>query len=259
MQIVACKSPVVRLNDDLWSTLRRTLPKKLPEKVVVVVTSKILSLTQGAAVRVNGTDEEIRQQKRALAKEIADWYIKEEESAYQSLITIKEQTLVGSSGIDASNADGTLVFWPENLQELTEEIWQWLRKEYQVQQVGVLVTDSHSLPLRLGAVGTALAYCGFQSLNDKTGEKDLFGRAFKFTRVNVAEALAVAAALEMGEGAEQTPVAIVTDVKGLIFQERKPKTQELETIKVKKEDDLFAPFLERGHWQVGAKNKKGVT
>ncbi|MDO5561644.1 MAG: coenzyme F420-0:L-glutamate ligase [bacterium] len=255
MKIVALQSPVVRLGDDLWSVLKRTLPKKLSEKTVVVVTSKILSLTEGAAVKVQGTTEEIHQQKRALAKKIADWYIEETESAYGSLITIKERTLVSSSGVDASNADGTLVFWPENLQALTEKIWQWLRQEYRVQEVGVLVTDSHSVPLRLGAIGTVLAYCGFQPLNDKTGEKDLFGRKFQFTRVNVAEALAVAAVLEMGEGAEQTPVALVTAAKSVFFQQHKPTVTELATIKVEKNQDLFAPFLNQGHWRQGTDKK----
>lgn len=256
MKVVALRSPVVHLGDDLWQVLRCTLPKKLPEKVVVVVTSKILSLTEGAAIKVEGTDEEIHQQKRALAKEIADWYIEETESAYGSLITIKERTLVSSSGVDASNADGVLVFWPENLQKLTEKIWQWLRRTYQVREVAVLVTDSHSIPLRLGAVGTVLAYCGFQPLNDKTGQKDLFGRKFQFTRVNVAEALAAAAVLEMGEGAEQTPVALVTAAKNVVFQQRKPRPAELAATKVEKDQDLFAPFLNQGRWRPGTGKKR---
>ncbi len=253
MKIEACKAPVVRLNDDLWSTLKRTLPEKLSEKTVVAITSKIVALSQGAALAVVGTEAEIHQQKRTLAKKIADWYIDEKESAYNSLITIKNNTLVGSSGIDASNAGGLLVLWPENLQKLTEEIWQFLRREYDVQQVGVIITDSHSLPLRLGAVGTVLSYCGFAPLNDKTGEKDLFGRKFHFTRVNVAEALAVAAVLEMGEGKEQTPVAVMSEIKEIVFQERAPRAEELKAIQVNKEEDLFEPLFRLAPWKKGQK------
>jgi coenzyme F420-0:L-glutamate ligase/coenzyme F420-1:gamma-L-glutamate ligase len=41
------------------------------------------------------------------------------------------------------------------------------------------------------------------------GEKDLFGRAFKMTAVNLVDSLAAAGVLMMGEGDESRPMSVV--------------------------------------------------
>ena len=72
---------------------------------------------------------------------------------------------------------------------------------------GVLITDSHTTPLRRGVTGIALSYWGFSGVQNKVGTPDLFGRTLKMTHVNLADAFAAAAVLVMGESNESTPVA----------------------------------------------------
>jgi F420-0:gamma-glutamyl ligase len=72
----------------------------------------------------------------------------------------------------------------------------------------------------------------------------------------VALGLAAAAVLAMGEGTEQTPIAIITDVSFVKFQQRDPTKEELEYFYIKnKEEDLFAPFLNAVKWQKGKSDK----
>ena len=83
-----------------------------------------------------------------------------------------------------------------------------LEKEFGV-RLGVLVTDSIGRPWRLGTVGTAIGCAGVLALDDLRGKPDLFGRELQVSEVAVADSLAAAAVLLMGEAAEGTPLVII--------------------------------------------------
>ena len=61
----------------------------------------------------------------------------------------------------------------------------------------------------MGTTGSAIGVAGLKPLRDRRGESDLFGRELKATVVGVADEIAAAASLVIGEAAEGTPVAIV--------------------------------------------------
>ncbi len=111
-----------------------------------------------------------------------------------------------------------------------------------MKNLGVIITDSTSVPLRRGAIGFALAWSGFKPLRDYRGSKDLFGRVFEIEIANLADSLAAAANLLMGEGTECTPLAVIRDAPGVVFtdSDREPKGSEL---RVAPANDLFAPLL----------------
>jgi F420-0:gamma-glutamyl ligase len=69
------------------------------------------------------------------------------------------------------------------------------------------------------------------------------------TRVHVADALAAAAVLLMGEGDEQTPLAVINDIPFVEFQARNPTVEELQELQIALDDDLYAPLLKSVNWQ----------
>jgi coenzyme F420-0:L-glutamate ligase/coenzyme F420-1:gamma-L-glutamate ligase len=73
-------------------------------------------------------------------------------------------------------------------------------------RLGVMINDSHGRAWRLGTVGTCIGLSGLPSLIDERGWKDLFGFTLRVTVVGVADELAAAASLMMGQAAEATPV-----------------------------------------------------
>jgi coenzyme F420-0:L-glutamate ligase/coenzyme F420-1:gamma-L-glutamate ligase len=75
--------------------------------------------------------------------------------------------------------------------------------------VGVIVNDSHGRPFRLGTVGSAVGVAGLPALWDRRGEADLFGYALQHTEVGLADEIAAAASLIMGQAAEGTPVVLI--------------------------------------------------
>jgi coenzyme F420-0:L-glutamate ligase / coenzyme F420-1:gamma-L-glutamate ligase len=80
--------------------------------------------------------------------------------------------------------------------------------------LGVVITDSHGRPFRLGTVGVAIGVSGIPALWDRRGEPDLYGYRLQHTDVGVADEIAAAASLLMGQGAEGRPVILL---RGLHF------------------------------------------
>jgi F420-0:gamma-glutamyl ligase len=104
------------------------------------------------------------------------------------------------------------------------------------------------LPTRRGAIGFALAWAGFEPLYDYRRTKDIFGREFLIEQTNIADALAAAAVLVMGEGKEQTPLAILRDVPHVSSG---PRRKSPDAFQVPFTEDLFAPLLLKGPWKKG--------
>jgi coenzyme F420-0:L-glutamate ligase/coenzyme F420-1:gamma-L-glutamate ligase len=87
-----------------------------------------------------------------------------------------------------------------------------LRKKIAVRsgaRIGVVISDSHGRPFRLGTLGVAIGVAGIPALWDRRGEADLHGYTLQHTDVGIADELAAAAGLLMGQGAEGLPVVLV--------------------------------------------------
>ena len=144
-----------------------------------------------------------------------------------------------NAGIDHSNvrkqaeADEVWVLLlPENPDKSAEEIRLAIKQKFGV-NVGVLIIDSHGRAWRLGTVGTTIGIAGVPALVDKRGEFDLYGYQLKATIIGVADELAAAASLMMGQAAEGTPVV---HVRGFPYRLRESQLDELIR---PKELDLF--------------------
>ena len=85
-------------------------------------------------------------------------------------------------------------------------------------RIGVVVADSVGRAWREGTVGLAIGVSGLPARLDRRGEPDLFGRALHVTEVGIADSIASAASIVMGEGAEGRPAALV---RGLSFEDRR--------------------------------------
>ena len=80
-------------------------------------------------------------------------------------------------------------------------------------EVGVIIADSHGRPFRLGTVGVAIGVAGLPALWDRRGEADRYGFTLAHTTVGVADEIAAAAGLLMGQAAEGVPAVIVRGLR----------------------------------------------
>lgn len=249
MQVKAIKTKIVSLGDKVTELIADSVAK-IPERSIVAVASKIVAYEQNQWVE---RDEHDQKQKQRLVQNQADYYLSPHSSKYQLMLAIKNNTLTVNAGIDESNAAGGYVLWPEDIQTAANTIWQFLRSHYNLHEVGVIITDSKTTPLRWGVTGTCLAHSGFIALHSYIGEQDLFGRPIVMEKSNIAEAVAAAATLEMGEVAEAQPLAVVTEVPYLVFQNQVPTAQELQELQIDLVDDVYGPLLTAVEWQAGHK------
>lgn len=216
-----------------------------PEKSILAITSKIVSITEGRFVKIGGVDKD------ELIKRESQFYLPREQNPYNVSITITRNMLAATAGIDESNANGYYILWPKDPQKTVNEVRAYLKNRFHLKDVGSIITDSKTSPLRWGVTSIALAYSGFNPLKDYIGKNDLFGRKFKFEKLSIVDSLAGAASVVMGEGAEQTPMAIITDLPFVEFQDRNPTVKELKELFISIDEDLYGPFLKNMKWKKG--------
>lgn len=228
MQIKALKTRVFKEREELTSFILKYV-KKLPENSVLVITSKIVALAEGRTVVLQNNKQKIK-----LIKNESDFAIKTE----LVWLTIKDGMVMATAGIDESNANGKLILLPKNSFKTAAILRRQLKKHFKIKNLGILITDSRIFPLRAGVVGVALGYAGFKGIHSYIGKKDIFGRVLKMSKTDVADSLATAAVLCMGEGREQQPLAIITKAP-VVFTEKINKKELL----INPKDDLYLPLF----------------
>lgn len=250
MQVIAIKTrKFLPPKDNLWNLLSAI--KTLKENSVVAVTSKVVSIGEGRCIPF----AEITKDELAIKE--ADKYISREASPGGWILhTIKNNILIASAGVDESNGADFYTLWPENPEMSAQKIWKYLRKKFKIKNLGVIITDSRLIPLRRGVVGIAISFCGFKPIKDYRGTRDIFGREFRMEVTDIPDSLATAAVLEMGEGAEQQPIAVITDISQIEFVDETNKSQPLfDSLKIPEKEDMFYPFLSSVGWLKGGSGK----
>jgi dihydrofolate synthase / folylpolyglutamate synthase len=245
MNIAAIKTHRITAKDrNLFKILDKYL-KKIKDDSILAVTSKIVSITEGRFVKMDGINKD------ELIKQESQFYLPRSQNPYGISFTITRNILAATAGIDESNGDGYYILWPKNPQKTANKIRAYLKKRFNLKNVGVIITDSKTSPMRWGVTSIALSYSGFKPLKDYIGKKDIFGRKFEFEKLSIIDSLATAASVVMGEGNEQTPLAVISDVPFVKFQDRNPTKKELREISITIDKDLYGPFLKNAKWKKG--------
>ena len=201
--------------------------------MLLAVTSKIVSLSENRTVPENSID------KATLVKREADEFVGE--AAFGVLLTRKEGQLIASAGIDQSNsADGDFILYPKDPYMSAYALWIELRKAWNLKQLGLILTDSKTSILRQGVTGVCLAHWGFRGQKNIIGTEDIFGRKMTMTKINLADSLATAAVLTMGEGSESQPIAIF-QYEDLEFADEVSRWE----VRMPPEEDLYWPFFRK--------------
>lgn len=218
--------PLIKKGDDLAEMIFEAARAKgiaFEDGDIIVVTEKIVSKAEGRLVELN----KVKPSKKAseLGKltekdpRLVELILRESKEILALgknfiVVETKHGFVMANAGIDQSNVeDGKAKLLPRNPDKSAEEIRRRL-EERSRKKLGVVIADSWGRTFRYGSVGVAIGSSGIVALWDRRGEKDLFGRELKVTRVAVADCLASLASLILGEGRENIPVVVI---KGLSF------------------------------------------
>jgi coenzyme F420-0:L-glutamate ligase / coenzyme F420-1:gamma-L-glutamate ligase len=191
----------------------------IQENDVVVVTHVAVSKAEG---RVVNLDEVIPSQRAVeIAKKVdkdpamVEVILSETKEIVRmgpnSLITETKQGIVSANaGVDRSNVVGerNVALLPADPDASARNIREAIRKQTG-RTVAVIVSDTHGRPLRMGEINVAIGVAGIRPIRDRRGEKDLFGYVLRIKQTCIADELASAAELVIGQSSEGIPAAII--------------------------------------------------
>ncbi len=220
MQLYPLKSKLVLPGDSLTAGFIDALSAaqlNVKNGDIIAVASKVVSLSEGTIVSLRGVRSTALARrlgrKFEMLPEYAQVVLNEADAVYGGvpgvLLTLKNGNAVANSGVDRKNAPvDSVIPWPADPHRSAEMIRRALNRKFR-KRIGVVVVDSRVTPLRLGTIGLAIACSGFKPVRDSRGIKDLYGRRVQITLQSLADGIAGAAQLLMGETRESTPFVLV--------------------------------------------------
>jgi coenzyme F420-0:L-glutamate ligase/coenzyme F420-1:gamma-L-glutamate ligase len=222
--IALASVPMVRPGDDLATIVTSALQASnevLQDGDVLIIAQKIVSKSENRLVEL--ADIVPSAEARRLAADVnkdprlVELILQESDEVVRSrrdvlIVAQKLGLVIANAGIDQSNieqdgSDGAALLLPKDPDRTCREIAQELKRRTGV-EVGVIINDSHGRAFRQGAVGVAIGSFGIAALSDLRGAPDLFKRNLKSTEVGVADEIASAASLLMGQANEGRPVIL---------------------------------------------------
>ena len=246
--------PLIKNGDNLGEMIVEATKKQgtpIQPHDVVVVTHVVVSKSEGNVVNL----DKVKPSEKAL--EIANQTSKDpalvevilQETkdivriGQNSIITeTNSGTICANAGVDRSNVLGerNVVPLPKNPNASAEGIRTEIKRLLGA-DVAVIVSDTHGRPFRLGEINVAVGVAGFKPIRDRRGEKDLFGYVLRIKQTAIADELASAAELVMGQASEGIPAAIV---RGYSYQTAEDASAAV-LIRAK-EKDLFRQTYQEG-------------
>lgn len=232
--------PLVEAGDDLSSLVLQGLAasgEQLQAGDVVILAQKVVSKAEGRMVDLR----DVRPSTRAIdmAREagkdprIVQLILDESTEvlrARSGVIVVEHRLgfVAANAGIDQSNVnqdggDQHALLLPEDPDGTCKAIRQALCERTGI-DVAVLIIDSFGRAWRNGTIGTAIGVSGIPGLLDMRGQPDLFGRQLHTTEVGMADELAAAASLIMGQSSEGRPIVLA---RGVPYARRDGSAREL--------------------------------
>lgn len=238
--------PEVSPGDDLAQLIVdacRASGQTLRHDDVLVIAQKVVSKAEGRVVQLSTVrpSAEAIDRARAVEKDARLLQLILDESnevlRQRPGVIIVEHRLgfvMANAGIDQSNAGaGQAILLPSDPDASARRVRDALGTLCGA-EIAVIVSDSIGRAWRNGTIGHALGVSGMKALLDLRGSPDMFGRPMQVTEVAVADEIAAAASLIMGQGGESKPVVIVRG-----FQPQADPDASVRDLLRNKEWDLF--------------------
>jgi coenzyme F420-0:L-glutamate ligase/coenzyme F420-1:gamma-L-glutamate ligase len=214
---------------------------------IVAISSKVISMEQNKIVDLSEivpTEKaKILAKKSNLTPNFVQLVLNETEEVIGvvngALLTLHNGLVQANGGIDKSNAGiNKAILLPENLEAVARHYKELIEEEFFITNIGILIIDSTTRPLRLGTVGLALASEGFPAVVDDRGLEDIFGYKMKITYRNIADNLASGANLIMGESCERIPFVVIRGLDRIAKHFKWKQNNEI-GLKIDKNDCLY--------------------
>ena len=227
VQVFAVENlPLIKKRDNLGKLIVEAAKKQgtpIQANDVIVVTHVVVSKAEGNVINLDQVkpSEKAKEMAQKTNKDpaLVEVILQETKDIVRvgqnSIITETVSGIIcANAGVDRSNVSGdrNVVPLPKNPNASAENIRREIKRLTGV-NVAVIVSDTHGRPFRLGEINVAVGVAGFKPIRDRRGEKDLFGYVLKIKQTAIADELASAAELVIGQANEGIPAAIIRGYK----------------------------------------------
>lgn len=190
---------------------------------VLVISSKIISKAQGRRIRL---DTITPSEDALLLAEETDKDPRVVELALQESVMVSRKRkgvlvtqhrlgfVSANSGIDQSNVkdgDDAVLLLPIDPDKTAQEFRDTIIEHLGI-TVGIVISDTHGRPFRIGNIGVAIGVAGLPAVKDLRGRQDLYGRTLEVSQEAYADLVASAAHLLCGEADEGYPVILMRGI-----------------------------------------------
>lgn len=248
VEVIGVKGlPIIKKGDDLARFICKAAEKQrtcVEEGDVIVVTHVIASRAEGNTVNL---DEVVPSDfAKTVAKQLdkdsalVEVVLRESKGIRRMgdghlIAETKHGFVCANAGVDQSNVPGgrVVALLPKNPDRTARTIRRRIRK-LTGKDVAVIISDTHGRPLREGEINVAIGVAGISPIRPRIGETDLFGYVLRVKQTAIADELASAAELVIGQAKEGIPVAII---KGYPYPKSEKASAKMLIRKRKK--DLF--------------------
>jgi coenzyme F420-0:L-glutamate ligase/coenzyme F420-1:gamma-L-glutamate ligase len=253
ISIVSLESlPLVKAGDNLAKIIVETMKNEgisPSDGDIIAIAQKVVSKAEGRIVRLRDINPSEKAEK--IAKQtmkdprLVELVLGETEKVVKAspqilIVKDKNGVVCMNAGIDKSNVQGDDAYAllpldpDESARRIRSDIIKLTRKN-----VAVVICDTYSRPFRRAQVEFAIGIAGINPFKDYRGQKDLFGYVLKVKKAAIADEIASAAELAMGQGREAVPVVIIKNLSRAEMVERATAQDLL----ISKLEDLFSGTL----------------
>jgi coenzyme F420-0:L-glutamate ligase/coenzyme F420-1:gamma-L-glutamate ligase len=221
--------PLVEPGDDLCALVLSALDQAnlpLQDGDVLVLAQKIVSKSEGRYAFLNNVEPSSEAHALALECDKDPRHMEVLLSESREVLRRRPGVVIvehklgyvhANAGIDRSNiqsddSNPRLLLLPENPDASAQRLREALAVKTGA-QLNIIINDSAGRAWRNGSLGFAIGTAGFEPVENRIGEQDLFGRALEITEVAVADELAAAASFLMGQGSEAMPLVLIRGAK----------------------------------------------
>jgi coenzyme F420-0:L-glutamate ligase len=220
MQLIPIKMPVIKKGDDIINLFFLALEENeqaIKEGDIIAFADKIIAISDGRYVNYDVVKPSKKAKSLAeqhcLEPGFVELVVRNADVIYggvpRALLTLKNDIIIANAGMDHKNVpENSASMWPPNPNDTATELRNQIEAKTGT-KVGVILVDSHTVPLRMGTLGFALGLAGFKPIKDCRGMNDLYGKPLLITRINIADDLACAAHFLMGETDERISIVIL--------------------------------------------------
>lgn len=250
IKIIGIKNiPLIKKGDDLSQIILKAADNQnipLDDGDILVIAETVVAKAEGNVINLETMEpgkqayklseltgkevelvEAIMEESNEIVKVGPDFIISETKHGF----------VCANAGIDESNVDkGLATPIPVNPDSSAHQIRKKIEKNTR-KKIAVIISDTQGRAFREGAIGSAIGISGMEPLWDRCGELDLYGRELKTTSIAVADELASAASLVMGQANEGIPIVIIRGIS--YFEKLRNDTSNINPLIRPKKYDVF--------------------